>query len=184
MRSRRGSWSVRLVTLFAGALVACGGDDICLNCPSGTPTPGSSGVTVTGNIASSSPFTSPSSINVVICLGLDPTQGVQNCPDTFLTVPNVEGSFTRSNVDSGALSVFFWVDEDDNGMIDPDDPLAQLSDPEGQLDDVAAGQTATLGNVRIQFLDGTASATITVGQTPTPTPSAAQPIPTPTSSGS
>jgi len=181
MTHRRGSWPVALVATLVAALAACGGDDICLNCPSGTPTPGSSGVTVTGNIASSSPFTSPPNINVVICVGFDPDQGVQNCPDTFLTVPSVEGSFTRSSVDPGALTVFFWVDADDNGMIDPTDPLAQLADPEGQLSGVAAGQTATLGNVRIQFLDGSATATITVGQTPTPTPSAAQPTPTPTS---
>lgn len=183
MAQRGGIFRAGLAAALVAALLGCGGEDICLNCPSGTPTPGSSGVIVTGNIASSTPFTSPPNINVVICLDFDPEQGVANCPTTFLTVPNVEGTFSRSNVDPGRLTVFFWVDADDNGMIDPADPLAQLADPEGQLSDVRSGETATLANVRIAFLDDSATATITVGQTPTPTPAptSAQPTPSPSS---
>jgi hypothetical protein len=172
--------SVRLVTLLLGGLLACGGDDICLQCPSGTPTPGVSGAIVTGQIASVNPFTNPASINVVICVGLEEGQSVEDCPNTFLTTANTQGEFTRNNVQAGAETIFFWVDVDQNGMIDPDDPLAQLVDTEGQLDDVQSAQTVTLANVRIQFLQNAATADISVGLTPTPTPSAVQPTPTPT----
>jgi hypothetical protein len=172
---------VVLVAALGAALLACGGDDICLNCPNGSPTPGQSSVTVSGNIASSNPFTNPASILVLICLGLDPEQGPESCPDSFLTQPAVDGTFSRSNVDPGALSVFFWVDENDAGTIEPDDPIARLSDPEGLLDDVAAGRTVSIGNARIDFLAGVATASISVTQTPTPTPTA--PTATPTPSG-
>ncbi len=185
MAHRNGTFSVGIVAALLAALLGCGGEDICLNCPDGTPTPTASAVVMTGNIASSTPFTTPPNINVVICLGFDPVQGVENCPRTFLTVPNVEGTFTRNNVSPGALTVFFWVDVNQNGMIDPDDPLAQLADPEGQLSDVAAGQTATLADVRIAFLEGRATASISVTQTATPTPAptstGAQPTPSPSS---
>jgi hypothetical protein len=179
MIARRTTWTVWLVALAAGGLLACGGDDICLQCPTGTPTPGESGVTVTGQIASVNPFTNPASINVVICVGLAEGQSVEDCPNTFLTTATTEGLFTRRNVQAGAESIFFWVDVDGNGMIDPADPLAQLVDTEGQLDDVQNGQTVTLSNVRIAFLENSATADITIGLTPTPTPSAAQPTATP-----
>ncbi|MEW6273290.1 MAG: hypothetical protein AB1689_28765 [Thermodesulfobacteriota bacterium] len=183
MRRRRGSLGARLeaglAVAFAAGLLACGGDDICLNCPNGTPT-ATPTVTVTGNIASSSPFTNPNQINVLICVGLEPGQDPASCPTSFLTVPSVEGTFSRTNVDPGALDVFFWVDENGSGMIEPDDPIAQLADPEGALDDVPSGRTVGIGNTRIQFLDGTATASISVTVTPTPTPSAAAATPTPT----
>jgi len=177
MRPRR-RLGVGLVVLLTAGLLACGGDDICLNCPNGTPSPGTQSVTVSGNIASSNPFTSPPAINVVICLGLN-EEGLEGCPTTFFTVPNNDGTFSRSNVEAGALSIFFWVDQNQNGMIEPDDLIAQLSDPEGLLDDVGAGRTVNVGNARILFLEGTATASITVTTTPTPTPSpGASPTPT------
>lgn len=163
---------MRLVTLLTAGMLACGGEDICLQCPMGTPTPGQSGVTVTGQIANINPFTSPANVNVVICVGLEENQSIDDCPNQFLTSASITGEFTRNNVQAGAETIFFWVDEDGNGMIDPDDPLAQLADPESQLSNVQNGQTVTLASVRIQFLENTATANITVGLTPTPTPSA------------
>jgi hypothetical protein len=179
MSMRRATWRVRLVAVLAGGLLACGGDDICLQCPEGTPTPGQSGAIVTGQIVNTTPFTNPATINVVICVGLEPGESVENCPNTFLTLANTQGDFTRNNVLAGAETVFFWVDADGNGMIDPDDPLAQLVDTQGALGAVRSGQTVTLANVRVSFIDDTATAEITVGNTPTPTPSAVQATPTP-----
>jgi hypothetical protein len=172
--------SVWLVTLLLGGLLACGGDDICLQCPSGTPTPGVSGAIVTGQIASVDPFTNPSTINVVICVGLDSDQGVEDCPNQFLTTANTQGEFTRNNIQTGSQTIFFWVDTDQTGTITPDDPLAELVDTQGQLADIQAGQTVTLSSVRIDFVGQTATADITVGLTPTPTPTAPQATPTPT----
>lgn len=163
------------VALVAG-LLACGGEDICLNCPDGPPTP-SPMVTVTGNITSSNPFTNPAQINVLICVGLEPGQDPSSCPASFLTIPSIEGTFSRTNVDPGKVDVFFWVDVNQNGTIEPDDPIAQLLDPEGQLAEVPAGRTVGIANARIQFLDNTATATISVTATPTPTPSSAGPTP-------
>lgn len=179
---RRGSRVACLaVVLLLSGLLGCGGDDICLQCPQGTPTPGQSGAIVTGQIVSTNPFVSPSSINVVICVGLQEGQSVENCPNTFITTATTEGTFRRTNVQAGGETVFFWVDSDGNGMIDPDDLLAQLVETQGALDDVRSGQTVTLSSARIAFLENTATADITVANTPTPTPSAVQPTPTPSS---
>ena len=171
------------MTLLAGGLLACGGDDICLQCPEGTPTPGSSGVTVTGTIVSSNPTTVPSSITVIVCVGLEQNQSVTECPNSFYATVATDGTFTRKNVIAGAETIFFWVDSDGNGMIDPGgDLFAQLIDGTGELDLVENGQTVTLSNIRIAFLQNTATADITVGTTPTPTPTAVTATPTPASS--
>ncbi len=178
---RRATWRVRMVAVLAAGLLACGGDDICLQCPDGTPTPGQSGAIVTGSIISSTnPQTTPSAITVIVCVGLGAGQSVTNCPNSFYTNPSTEGDFTRRNVIAGAETIFFWVDADQNGTIDPDDPLAQLVDTEGVLDNVQSGQTVTVANARIDFLAETATAQISIGLTPTPTPTAFQPTPTPT----
>lgn len=183
MSAPRAALRLAPVLLLLAPLSGCGGDDICLGCPDGTPTPGPSGVTVTGTIVSTSPLTSPSSINVLICVGLPAGGSPEDCDLSFLTTPSVEGTFTRNNVEEGSETIFFWVDENQNGTIEPDDPIAKLDDVEGQLENVRSGQTVTLSNVRILFLEGTASATITVSTTPTPTPTAPQATPTPTSAG-
>jgi len=179
MRLQRGSWTVRLVMLLAVGLLACGGDDICLQCPDGTPTPGSSGVNVTGTIVSSNPTTNPSAITVIVCVGLAQGQSVADCPNSFYATVATDGTFTRRNVKEGAETIFFWVDSDTNGMIDPEDLLAQLTDGQGVLDRVQNGQTVTLSDIRILFLQNSATADITIGTTPTPTPTAATATPTP-----
>ncbi len=179
MSQQRGSWKIRLVMLLAGVLASCGGDDICLQCPSGTPTPGQSGAIVTGTIVSSNPTTAPSAITAIVCVGLEQGQSVTNCPNSFYADVNTDGTFTRKNVIAGAETIFFWVDSDMNGMIDPDDLLAQLTDSQGDLDRVGNGQTVTLANVRIAFLQNSATAEITVGATPTPVPTAVTATPTP-----
>lgn len=167
------------MTLFAGGLLACGGDDICLQCPEGTPTPGQSGAIVTGNIVSTNPQTNPSSITVIVCVGLETGQSITNCPNSFYTTANTEGDFTRKNVIAGAETIFFWVDANQDGTIDEDDPQATLIDTEGELEDIQSGQTVTVANTRIDFVNQTATATITVGLTPTPTPTAVTATPTP-----
>ena len=178
MSVRRASWGVRLVILLTGAMLACGGDDICLQCPTGTPTPGQTGAIVTGQIANIAPFQNPSNVTVVICVDLEQGQSIVDCPNSFLTEVNTQGLFTRTNVKAGAETIFFWVETDDDG-IDEDDLIAQLQDPQGRLEAVQTGQTVTLANVRIDFNAQTATADITVGNTPTPTPSAVQATPTP-----
>jgi hypothetical protein len=180
MRIANARASVRLVTLLLGGLLACGGDDICLQCPSGTPTPGQSGVIVTGSILNSvNPSTVPSAITVIVCVGLDPGQSVTECQNSFYATPNTDGDFTRNNVSAGSETIFFWVDADMNGTVDPDDPVSQLTDSQGLLEDVEAGQTVTIANARINFLADT-TAEISVTLTPTPTPTAPTATPTPT----
>jgi hypothetical protein len=136
-------------------------------------------VIVNGTIVSSNPTTAPSSITAIVCVGLEQGQSVTDCPNSFYADVNTDGTFTRKNVKEGAETIFFWVDSDGNGMIDPDDLLAQLSDSEGDLDRVQNGQTVTLSDIRILFLQDTATATITIGLTPTPTPTAVTATPTP-----
>src|SRR5258706_13390163 len=108
--SVRRSLRVRAGLLLAATLMAsCGGGDICLQCPSGTPTPGASGAIVTGTITGTSPFQNPSTINVVICVDLPAGGTVDNC-QSFLTQANIQGQFTRNNVAAGSETIFFWVD--------------------------------------------------------------------------
>ena len=181
MSHHPGSWKIRLLLLVAAVASACGGDDICLQCPDGSPTPVSSGVTVTGSIVSSNPQTVPSTIMVLVCVGLQQGQSPNDCPNSFYADVATDGSFTRKNIKDGAETIFFWVDGDNSGMINPDggDLIAQLQDGTGELDRVQNGQTVTLSDIRIAFLNNTATATITVGQTPTPTPTAVTTTPTP-----
>lgn len=179
MSHQRGSWKIRLLLLVAAVVSACGGGDICLQCPDGTPTPGQSGAIVTGNIVSTNPQTSPASITVIVCVGLEPNQSITSCPNSFYTTATSEGDFTRRNVIAGAETIFFWVDANNDGTIDMDDPQATLIDTEGSLDDIRSGQTVTIANTRIDFVNQTATATITVGLTPTPTPTAVTTTPTP-----
>ncbi len=181
MSHQPGSWKIRLLLLVAAVVSACGGGDICLQCPDGSPTPGTSGVTITGTIVSSNPATAPSSITAIVCVGLEQGQSVTDCPNSFYADVNTDGTFTRRNVKDGAETIFFWVDSDGSGMINPDggDLIAQLQDGEGILDRVQNGQTVTLSDVRIAFLSNTATANITIGQTPTPTPTAVTTTPTP-----
>ena len=159
-------------------MLACGGPDICLQCPTGTPTP-TSAVTVTGTIVNTTPFQNPATINVIICLNLPSGGTVQDCNQSFLTDVNTQGQFTRNSVSPGPETIFFWVDMNGDGMIDTNDPIAQLTDSQGLLGDVQAGQTVTIANANINFTTETATATITVSLTPTPTPSPFTPTPTP-----
>jgi hypothetical protein len=178
MSARRRSYRGRLALLLAVTLASCGGSDICLQCPTGTPT-STPTVTVTGNIANTTPFQNPSTINVIICLNPPASGSVENCGQTFLTDVNTQGQFTRTNVSPGPLAIFFWVDVNNDGMVDPGDPIAQLTDSQGLLDNVQAGQTATIANANINFNTNTATASITISVTPTPVPTAGSPTPTP-----
>jgi hypothetical protein len=178
MSARRRSYRVRIGILLAATLVACGGPDICLQCPSGTPTPTSS-VTVTGSGLATTPPVNPASVTVIICLNLADNEGADACTQSFFTDVTTQGSFTRSSVSPGPETIFFWVDANNDGMVDPDDPIAKLTDTQGQLGDVQTGQTVTLTNISANFTTELATATISVGQSATPTPTAVTATPTP-----
>ena len=183
MSVRRRSLRVRAGILLAATLMAsCGGGDICLQCPSGTPTPGPAAAIVTGTITSINPAQTPANVTVVICVDLPAGGTANDCTQSFFTDVTTQGDFVRNNVKAGSETIFFWVDANNDGTIDPGDPLAVLTDSQGKLDLVQAGQTVTLANVSITFPAdsvGTATADITVANTPTPTPTAFSPTPTP-----
>jgi hypothetical protein len=178
MRAGRRSYRGPVALLLAATLAACGGSDICLQCPSGSPTPNTA-VTVTGTIASTTPFQNPSTITVIICLNLASGGTVQDCNQSFLTDVNTQGAFTRNNVSPGPETIFFWVDVNGDGTVDPGDPLAELVDSKGLLSNLQDGQTVTIANTNINFTTSTATADISVGLTPTPTPTAVSATPTP-----
>jgi len=167
-----------MMVLLAATLMACGGPDICLQCPTVTPTATPS-VTVTGSGVSVIPNANPSSVTVIICLDLPSGGTAADCTQSFFTDVNTDGTFTRFNVPPGAETIFFWVDANHTGMVDPGETV-KLADPQGVLDNVQAGQTVTLSNVIVNFTTKTATADITISLTPTPTPSAVQTTPTPT----
>ena len=179
MTPRRGTRRIATALVLAALMIACGGPDLCFNCPSGTPTATPS-IVVTGSIATTNPLVNPTLINVVVCVDLPPGTSVADCTTSFFIAVNSAGNFTRNNVDAGAETVLFWVDQNGDGMIDPGDPQALLQDPEGQLDNVRLGQTVTIASARVDFTQNTATATISVGQTPTPAPTVPVATPTPT----
>ncbi len=164
----------------AALLVACGGDDICLNCnPDSTPTPGpTTSVTLEGDILRLSTLDPLSSVVIVTCV--DPAAGVPlaDCSDAFTTQADNEGNFTRSRITAGALALFFWIDRNEDGQVDPGDPYAVLQDPESRLADVTGGETVDIQAAQVDFATQTAVATIVLSRTPTPTP-----VPTATPAG-
>jgi len=165
---------VRLV-LVAGAsfLASCGGGDICLNCSSGGTTPGTT-VTDTGNILRSFPVVRPDLMTVSICIDEPAGVSLVDCqPDSFAAFPDSDGSFTASTLPTGGQQIFFWVDENGDGVFADPDPIARLDDPDRELDDLRGGQAVTLANVDITFDTKTAAAEISVtSATPSPAPSA------------
>jgi hypothetical protein len=161
--------------MLAGTFGACGGGPICLNCsPSGSPTPGF--VTVTGNISSND---NPSLlVTVEICVDQPDVTNPANCNDPALVdVNQTTNEFTHTGVQPGPETIFF-TQSSMPGVISE---MAQLSDPNRELNDVPAGSTVTLNAVQIQFFAQPPSAKanpITVA-TPTPTP-IGTPTPVPT----
>ncbi len=154
-------------------LVACGGDDICLNCdPDSTPTPGpTTSIKLEGDILRLSTLDPLGSVVVVTCV--DPQAGVPlaDCTDAFTTLADNEGHFSRTRISVGALGLFFWIDRNEDGRVDPTDPYAVLQDPEGKLSDVTGGETVAIEAAQVDFTTQTAIATIVLSRTPTPTPS-------------
>jgi hypothetical protein len=163
--------------LLAATLAACGGPDICLQCPSGGPTPAAA-VTVTGSGLQTTPSQTPSNVTVIVCLDLKAGGTPDDCGQSFFADVTTDGSFTRNNVSPGPETIFFWVDANGNGMVDPTDPIATLSDSQGALGLVQAGQTVTLSNISVNFNTTVATANISVTTTPTPVPTT-RPSPTP-----
>jgi hypothetical protein len=162
---------------FAVWLSACGGEDICLNCNAvPTPTPGPQNtVGLNGNIQRTESWFGPlSDVMVLVCV--DSSSDFANCPTVYQTEVTVEGQFRRTRIDPGSLRVAFWVDQNEDGMIDPNDPFAELLDPESELVNVEEDETVTVSEAVVNFGARTAVAGIGVDPTPTPAPTS---VPTP-----
>jgi hypothetical protein len=160
MRRAFGMMGLGLVLAFALAAViaSCGGSDICLGCDgNSTPSPNTL-VAVQGNIfqIQGSPAL-PEQVRVVICV--DATGDFLSCEnDAFTTGVSSTGEFSRTRITEGALRIGFRLDPNDDGRFDPDEPWAELQDPDGFLDDVAGGETAQVLDVTIDFAANTATA--------------------------
>jgi hypothetical protein len=164
---------------FAWTISACGGDDICLadSCdPDTSPTPAYT-VSVSGNVSRFTTLVSdPTTVTVIVCVGLPEGSDASACPKSFLAQVASNFTFSRSGVEPGSETIFFWIDENSNGEIDPGDPLARLADPSSKLVEVGSGEQVSVTNAVVDFPVQVATATITVGRSPTPTP-APQPTP-------
>jgi hypothetical protein len=180
VRRSRVSKCLGLAAALSLLLASCGGGDICLNCTAGTPTPVVS-VSLTGSISRLSLFIPFDAVTVIVCLDLGPEQPATACNHFFLAPVDANGDFSRSRIDPGSEAIFFWVDQNEDGMIDPTDPIARLLDPEGELVDVSSGETVNVVNAAVDFTAQTATAEISITTTPTPTPTPiGTPTPTPT----
>src|SRR5262249_5299433 len=132
-----------LAAALAVLLASCGGGDICLNCTPGGPTP-STLVSITGNISQLSILVPFDQVSVIICLDLPPDKGASDCTHFFLAPVSETGAFARSSIQPGSETIFFWIDQNGNGMVNPGDPIARLQDPDGELVDVSTGQTVNV----------------------------------------
>lgn len=165
-----------LLALAAASLAlsagACGGPDVCLYCdPDATPTPTAS-VALTGNVSRFTTFVSdPTTVNVVVCVDLPAGGTIENCPKIYLTAVEENFAFARSGIEPGPETIFFWIDQNMNGSIEPTDPQARLSDPREQLVLVGPGASVTVANAVVDFTSQTASAAISVSARPSSTPS-------------
>lgn len=153
---------------LALALIACGEDNICLNCGAvPEPTPGPRDVvSVEGNIRNWDTQDDLTRIKVIGCIDLAPDappEAFTNCPNTGNGFPDSSGNFAFEfrNEAEGTLQIAFWVcrrEPEDCGRIEPTDDFARLEDPDGTLSDVDTGETAEISNVSISFSDRTAEA--------------------------
>ena len=169
------------MALLAAALAiwACGGDNICLSgsCePSGSPTPAYT-VSVSGNVSRFTTFVSdPTTVDVVVCIGLPAGGDIAACPKIFVAALTSTFTVSRTGVEPGSETIFFWIDSNQDGQVSPDDPIARLADPTDKLIDVSSGEQVSVTNSVVDFNTESATATITVGKGASPTPA---PSPTP-----
>lgn len=166
-------WGVVFLWAAAGALAGCGGKDICLGCEGNTTPSPQTLVTVQGDIFQIQGSSAlPEQVRVVICVDFE--GDFLSCQNTFTTSVDSSGNFSRSRVSAGSLRVGFRLDPNDDGTFAPDEPFAELEDPNGFLTNVQGGRTVSILSVTIDFAAETATAAeITVRTTPTPTPSPA-----------
>jgi hypothetical protein len=166
-----GLW-LGLALVLGVAIASCGGSDICLGCDgNSTPAPNTL-VAVQGGIFQIQGSSAvPEQVRVVICV--DFTGEFLACQNTFTTSVSSSGDFSRTRITEGALRVGFRLDPDDDGNFEPDEPWAELEDPDGFLDSVAGGETAQVLDVTIDFSGNTATAAeIKIVTSPSPTPGA------------
>ena len=169
------AWLLAAAGWLLATAAAGGGGPICLNCnPSSSPTP-SEFVTVTGNVG----FVDDPGTNlaVVICVDDATTTNPQNCEHAArVSVDSTTNDFTLSTVLPGSEQVFFTQ----NPVSGVPSNVAKLSDPTEKLRAVSAGETVNIQDAQISFVQGTATAVISVEAAPTATPTpATTPTPTP-----
>jgi hypothetical protein len=155
---------------LAALLASCGGADICLGCDGNTPVNPENQVTAQGNVFQiQNSAALVEDVRVVFCVNSDDPDFDQ-CVDTYATRVGADGNFSRSGINSGSLRVAFRLDPNDNGSFEPDEPFAELQDPNGFLGNVGPRQSVTLADVIIDFNSRTATADISKGSATSPTP--------------
>ena len=150
------------VATLAASISACGGKDICLGCdPNAQPTAGPDNtVQVDGNIFQLSTPDPRDTITVIICVDLPADTRLEDCPDIFTTESDSQGSFSRTRISTGDLTLGFWVDRNEDGLIADPDVFARLDDPGADLAELDGGDEATITDIDIDFAAGTASAAL------------------------
>jgi hypothetical protein len=168
-----GLW-LGLALVLGVAIASCGGSDICLGCDgNSTPAPNTL-VAVQGNIFQIQGSAAlPEQVRVVICV--DATGDFLSCQsNAFTTSVSSTGEFSRTRITEGSLRVGFRLDPNDDGVFDPNEPWAELEDPDGFLDSVPGGDTAQVLDITIDFAGNTATAEeIKIVTTASPTPAPA-----------
>jgi hypothetical protein len=98
-----------------------------------------------------------------------------------LDIVRQNGSFVLSVPPGGTITVIFLADNERDGVIDPRDTTAVLSDPGQQLRDLQEGDRVELVDVDLDFPHRQAAGTINVTRTdrPTATPTSSPAADTP-----
>lgn len=139
-----------LVPLFV--LVGCG-DDSGTTSDFAASESRTASIELTGNITIGAEAPSPSVADVLLVFAF--LRSGDEAGDEPVSVGSVdkEGNFTLSGLPPGKIGVTFLADVKNDGVIDKDDPITTLADPDQLLDDLKIGDRVRLIGVRLDLRD-------------------------------
>ncbi len=132
-----------------------------------------SGVEVTGNVTSAA---RDGSVLVFAVLATTDEAGGRHTESLSVDEIGADGRFELTGLPAGGIVLIFLADKANDGVIDPGDPVAVLTDP--RLGNLAEGDRAVVGDVQLDIVGGqmqvgSIEVTHAEGGEPAPTPTPA-----------
>jgi hypothetical protein len=131
--------------LSMGLLSGCGDESGTTNSGFTASESQTAGVEVAGNVASGA---ESQSILVFAFLRSGEEGGDE---PVSVGIVDEEGQFMLSGLPSGKIAITFLADGANDGVIDRGDPIANLPDPDHQLDDLQSGDRVHVTDIHLDF---------------------------------